>query len=99
MSEEKSKTTGKSLTSKLFSGVGPILLILIALFVVFSVIRGDVFLSGDNIQDLLLSTAVNGITALGMTWLLIFSEIERPAASSAAALTWLPVPPLVWRLW
>ena len=65
MSEEKSKTTGKSLTSKLFSGVGPILLILIALFVVFSVIRGDVFLSGDNIQDLLLSTAVNGITASG----------------------------------
>lgn len=82
MSEEKSKTTGKSLTSKLFSGVGPILLILIALFVVFSVIRGDVFLSSDNIQDLLLSTAVNGITALGMTCCIICGGVDLAAGST-----------------
>jgi len=49
---------------------------LILMFVVFSVLRPTTFFTGSNISGILIATAVNGILAIGVTFVIITSGID-----------------------
>jgi len=89
MSEEKSNATFGSLISKFFSGIGSIIIILVALFVIFGLIRPDPFLTYNNLYNLARAAAINGIAALGMTVVIIAGGIDLSAGSVIGASTML----------
>jgi ribose transport system permease protein len=49
---------------------------LILLFIFFSVVRGEYFLQFDNLVAILLATAVNGVLALGVTFIIVTGGID-----------------------
>ena len=82
MSENKSRTEFAVKAKRFFSGIGLILLILIALFVLFSV-TSDTFMTSSGMYNLARATAVNGICALGMTCAIIVGGIDLSIGSVA----------------
>ena len=82
MSENKSRTGFAVKAKRFFSGIGLILLILIALFVLFSV-TSDSFMTSTGMYNLARATAINGICALGMTCAIIVGGIDLSIGSVA----------------
>ncbi|MBQ9942393.1 MAG: ABC transporter permease [Christensenellaceae bacterium] len=81
MSETKSQSNFAKLAKKFFSGVGTIILILIALFIFFTFMT-DKFLTGSNMYNLARATAVNGIAALGMSICIYVGGIDLTIGST-----------------
>ena len=52
-----------------------ILIILIAMFIVLS-IASNKFMTGDNMSNLMKQTSINGVVAIGMTFVIISSGID-----------------------
>lgn len=66
---------GNTKTRRLFKGYGAVLLVLVAVFVVMSIINRN-FMSYNNMFNLARSTAVYGIVALAMTFVIITGGID-----------------------
>ena len=65
-----------------------ILIILIAMFIVLS-IASNKFMTWDNMSNLMKQTSINGVVAIGMTFVIISSGIDlRSARSSASPESW-----------
>lgn len=61
---------------KKLKSAGGLTLLLIVILVVFSVATGGLFISGMNIKNILVSSALNGIVGIGMTFVLITGGID-----------------------
>jgi len=53
---------------------------LIALFAAFSLAKPEYFFQFENIKGILLATAVNGVLALGVTFVIITPALTSPLA-------------------
>lgn len=77
---------GRAHLSQLLERIGPVLG-LVLVFVLFSVLRPATFLTIDNIELILLQTAVVGIAALGMTLIIVSGGIDLSIGSNIALCT------------
>src|SRR6478736_2706544 len=69
--------------SAILSTLGPIIG-LVVVFALFAILRPKTFLTVDNIQIMLLQTAVVGTAALGMTMIIISGGIDLSVGSNIA---------------
>ena len=79
-------TTEKLDTAAILSSLGPIIG-LVVVFALFAILRPKTFLTLDNIQIMLLQTAVVGSAALGMTMIIISGGIDLSIGSNVALCT------------
>ncbi len=84
MSESKSQSKFAVLANRFFSGIGVIVLILIALFIVFTFATNK-FLTGTNMYNLARATAISGICALGMSCAIFVGGIDLSIGSMVGA--------------
>jgi ribose transport system permease protein len=83
---DTASTTKKIDTATILSTLGPIIG-LVVVFALFAILRPKTFLTLDNIQIMLLQTAVVGTAALGMTMIIISGGIDLSIGSNVALCT------------
>ena len=83
---DTASTTKKIDTATILSTLGPIIG-LVFVFALFAILRPKTFLTVDNIQIMLLQTAVVGTAALGMTMIIISGGIDLSIGSNVALCT------------
>ncbi|MEG1196246.1 MAG: ABC transporter permease [Clostridia bacterium] len=66
----------RSAALKKMKSAGGLTLLLIAILVIFSITTGGLFISGMNIKNILVSSALNGVVGIGMTFVLITGGID-----------------------
>ncbi|MBQ9942392.1 MAG: ABC transporter permease [Christensenellaceae bacterium] len=85
MTEEKSKKTFKSMVQKFFSGIGALIVTLVLLFAFFSIMAPETFPQWNNIYNLIRTTSVNGVAALGMMVAIICGGVDLSCGSVIGA--------------
>ncbi len=77
--------SGRAMSS-LLGRLGPVMG-LVLVFIFFGVLRPGTFLTGENMELILLQTAVVGIAALGMTLIIVSAGIDLSVGSNIALCT------------
>lgn len=75
----RNRRKGRSLVADLLAR-GSLLLVLACLIVVFTLVDGSLFFSGDNLRLILSSEAITGVIALAVTVALVTGEVDLSVA-------------------